>query len=207
MGGGTVGLDRGLDGKLADVLANLERIRLAWKRRGVFYLFRSQAAPADSRAAAVAWPIIRSLRASASRAGGYLSAEDWIWMAGLQREQLEGLGEEFPDAYHVRNLQPLVQVYAGMTQAERAPSAESEGSGWADWTQATRGRISQLLSPGDPRRARLLFKWESSARPPRVLAYLGAPEGTLRPMELRLRPRKERRATPGDGGVRPSAMR
>jgi hypothetical protein len=192
----TFRMDRGLDGRLPEVLKNLERTTLSWKWRDNFALFRDAHWPRARRSGSVPWPLRRELRASARGNGGYLRLPDWLRLAALEREQLERLGEEFPDAGIVRQFQIPLRLVAGMSKEERAAAARDEGAGWTEFSSATRQRLVALFTPQEARKARILFQWRGDEKPPGVRLYVDAGDGVPRARTLPLRPWREEKPEP-----------
>ncbi len=182
----------GLSGPLPDVLTRLERARLLWKRSGNFLLFRDDRFGRGYRAAAVPWPVLRTLHRRADSRDGYLSSDDWLLLAGLTRAQLDTLSDEFPDAGRVKQFQIPLRLAASLTEKERASLASPRGTGWEDWSPATRRRVLTLFSPEEARRARLFLEWSDDTRPPRMRLYLDTEARIPVPLVIEFQKRKTR---------------
>ena len=187
----------GLDGSLQEIIDNLGRQELIWKRHGSIYLFRRQDWAVCNREGLIPWQLIKDLRAGAAANGGYLRPQDWLRLSGLKREQLESLDEEFPDAVSVRKLQSVLRLVAELNEREQRAAGKPTGADWDDWSPETRRRLGVLFSPDDARRTRLVFRWDPLSRPPKLTIYFGQALPPLTPREIAFTPR---RVQPIEGG-------
>lgn len=183
-----------LTGKLADVLRGFEAAGLISRWRHGFALFRERRWSLADRLSAVPWPLRKGLRASAAAAGGYLGLADWLKLSRLHPQQLDDLGDEFPDTGLIKQLQIPLRVVAGMEARERANLSRPRGCGWDDWSLNTRKRVSALFTPAEARRTRIFLSISRDAQPPEVAFYFGEDDPNIRPRRLQLRPwRKQKR--------------
>lgn len=187
-----------LAGPLATVLANLEQHEMViWKQHEGFLLLRRPDWANCMFGAQVPWPVRRDLRASAAAHGEYLVPEDWLRVSALTRDQLDTLGEEFPDASYVGGNQVAIRLAVGMTQRERAAAARPEGIGWQEFSQETQRRLLALFAREDARQVRLLLQWRIDQQPGQLRLYLGPDVSPLRPMEIPFQKRRPDKPDPG----------
>ncbi len=114
------------------------------------------------------WPVIRDLRRVSASNDGYLRPEDWLRLARLDREQLSALGEEFPDAYKVRNCVATFSLATDLPESTARRLGSQEGLQWRDLPQAARMRLVQSYGDEKAKDARLIVSWDEEASPPKV---------------------------------------
>lgn len=176
-----------LYGDLRSILEAFGNAGLLCKWRNRFALFRERGWPMANRSAAVPWPLRKSLRETAAAHGGYLRLEEWLDLAQLTRDQLDTLSPEFPDAGPIKQLQIPLRIAAGMSKREREKLSEPLGSGWDDWSPATRQRVTALFTPTEARQARILLKPVTVEKVRGIAIYFGE-DGEVRPRTLMHRP-------------------
>jgi hypothetical protein len=189
----TFSTDFPLSGRLPDLLSRLARDRYLWKRHGDFLVFRPEDWDLVRRDALPPWPMIRDLRATAARNGGYLRPEDWLRLATLPRDVLDHMKEEFPDAgvERIGRVQILLRLAAQAGERERSLWAREGGAGWNDLSSTTRQVLRILLPRADVERTRIALRWITEEKPPRGVFHLGPAELMSKPVTLTFEPRKE----------------
>ena len=186
--------DYGLEGRLPEVLANLQKQDLLWKRSGSFYLFRRLDWPQARRETVTPWPVIKQLRRSAAKHDGFLRPEDWFTMAELPTEALVRLAKEFPDAGYVRRHRVIFRLAGHANSKEREALARPVGAGWKDWSGSSRRRLLALLPPLDARLSRTVVQWDLNAEAPTVRVYFGPNRPPLGTIKIPFRQRREPKA-------------
>jgi hypothetical protein len=104
------------------------------RQHGELYLARHISAMIHPRGHLVAWAEIKRLRESAERNRGYLGFQELLWVAGLNQDQLAGLGEEFPDANPepMAVWRPILQFYQNLSASAQQAVRTTAGLPYQD---------------------------------------------------------------------------
>jgi hypothetical protein len=181
--------------RLSEVINELEKSRaLLWKTHGRFFLFAPLYWEHANRLDVLPWRPLKRLRESAASHGGYLTPEDWFFMAEFSRPQLQYLETEFPDARQVARLQGVLRMVAAFSEEERAAVARPGGAGWETWSGRTKQRILVTFPEEEAQRTRFYLSWQTDQKPAKVSVYVGIGEGAA--LTLTFKPRVDPELAP-----------